>query len=93
VKVSVLELSDSKALGWVESLSLFSNRTSLRVSRIPLIGQSINKLSKVGFMSLSQRIVNVACIVLLGLLCSYANEGSAQSAGKEAAKRLEQGKE
>ncbi len=44
-------------------------------------------------MSLSQRIVNVVCIVLLGLLCSYANEGSAQSAGKEAAKRLEQGKD
>ena len=77
----------------VRARALFSNRTSLRVSRIPLIGQSINKLSKVGFMSLSQRIVNVACIVLLGLLCSYANEGSAQSAGKEAAKRLEQGEQ
>ena len=44
-------------------------------------------------MFISQRIVNVVCIVLLGLLCSYANEGSAQSAGKEAAKRLEQGKD
>lgn len=45
------------------------------------------------FMFISQRIVKVACIVLLGLLCAYASAGYAQSAGKEAAERLKQEKQ
>ena len=44
-------------------------------------------------MFISQRIVKVACIVLLGLLCSYASAGLAQSAGEEAAERLKQGEQ
>ena len=75
--------------------SLFSNRTSLRVSRIPLIGQSINKLSKVGFMSLSQRkhISTVACIILmlLATICSYVTQCLAQTTADGAAERLKEG--